>query len=79
MKLYGVYGVNDLNTSFNVTYTKGRRILDCEKTWSKQTEVWVTLFVEKTSLDTVRCKTSNPFGDGKKNLATMRGAVKGVV
>ena len=57
MKLYGVYGVNNLNTPFNVTYTKGRWIRECERTWGKQTEVWVTLFVVKTSLDTVRCKT----------------------
>ena len=57
MKLYGVYGVSNLNTPFNVTDTRGRRIRDYERTWSKQTEVWVTLFVEKTSLDTVRCKT----------------------
>ena len=31
IKLYGVYGVNNLNTPFNVTHTKERRIYDCEK------------------------------------------------
>ena len=31
MKLYGVYGVNNLNTPFNVTDTRGRRIRDYKK------------------------------------------------
>ena len=31
IKLYGVYGVNNLNTPFNVTDTRGRRIRDYKK------------------------------------------------
>ena len=61
MILYGVYGVRNLNTPFNVTYSEGRLIHSVReivaKMWSKQTDVCGTLFVEKTSLDTVRCKS----------------------
>ena len=56
-----LYDENNLNTPFIVTYTGGRSIHSVNNRERKQTDVWVTSFVDLTSLDTMRCKKVKPI------------------